>query len=315
MIDLTDHVAQILLAEYNVARMKKLPPHLLGSQRQLVKNINYFANLNSEIEQVPIQDVMTIAAMLIEELTKVAKSKKLLKVLILVPEFVDGTVNENPAFEHAIDGDFGYLRLNPALDMVLDDEVSIREFSQTKHLPMVIPPKAWTEFNKGGYLTLSAQMMRTRGSKVQNHVLKEADLESVFDSLNVLNQTPWVVNTDVFQVVKHIWENGGGIGDLPSRANNVIPTKPRDVTKEELTEWKRKSKKLKTENRNLHSLRCDLIHKLRVAEDLANEQFYFPHNVDFRGRAYPIPPHLNHLGSDLNRGMLKFSKSAPIGKQ
>lgn len=24
-------------------------------------------------------------------------------------------------------------------------------------------------------------------------------------------------------------------------------------------------------------------------------RFYFPHNVDFRGRAYPMHPHLNHL--------------------
>lgn len=40
---------------------------------------------------------------------------------------------------------------------------------------------------------------------------------------------------------------------------------------------------------------------------------YFPHNLDFRGRAYPIPPHLNHLGDDLSRGMLKFGESKPLG--
>jgi hypothetical protein len=72
---LTSHVASVLLAEYNMARMKKLPAHLLGSTRQLVQNINYFANRNSDIEQVPMTDVMKIAALLIEELTKVAKSK------------------------------------------------------------------------------------------------------------------------------------------------------------------------------------------------------------------------------------------------
>jgi len=31
---------------------------------------------------------------------------------------------------------------------------------------------------------------------------------------------------------------------------------------------------------------------------------YFPHNMDFRGRVYPIPPHLNHMGADINRGLL-----------
>ena len=41
---------------------------------------------------------------------------------------------------------------------------------------------------------------------------------------------------------------------------------------------------------------------------------YMPHNIDFRGRAYPIPPHLNHLGDDLSRGLLKFGESKPLGE-
>ena len=40
---------------------------------------------------------------------------------------------------------------------------------------------------------------------------------------------------------------------------------------------------------------------------------YFPHNIDFRGRAYPIPPHLNHIGDDLSRGLLKFAEKKPLG--
>ena len=41
---------------------------------------------------------------------------------------------------------------------------------------------------------------------------------------------------------------------------------------------------------------------------------YFPHNVDFRGRAYPIPPHFNHMGDDLSRGLLKFAEVKPLGE-
>lgn len=40
---------------------------------------------------------------------------------------------------------------------------------------------------------------------------------------------------------------------------------------------------------------------------------YFPHNMDFRGRAYPMPPHLNHLGNDLCRGLLLFADAKPLG--
>ena len=36
--------------------------------------------------------------------------------------------------------------------------------------------------------------------------------------------------------------------------------------------------------------------------------------MDFRGRVYPISPHLNHMGADLNRGILNFSTKKKLGK-
>lgn len=44
------------------------------------------------------------------------------------------------------------------------------------------------------------------------------------------------------------------------------------------------------------------------------EGFYYPHNLDFRGRAYPMHPHLNHLGSDMCRGILEFAEGRPLGE-
>ena len=37
--------------------------------------------------------------------------------------------------------------------------------------------------------------------------------------------------------------------------------------------------------------------------------------MDFRGRVYPIPPHLNHMGCDYNRGLLLFSEGKILGKR
>lgn len=53
----------------------------------------------------------------------------------------------------------------------------------------------------------------------------------------------------------------------------------------------------------------------QVARKLVNEDaFYLPHNLDFRGRAYPMHPNLNHLGSDMCRGVLEFAKGRPLGE-
>lgn len=52
----------------------------------------------------------------------------------------------------------------------------------------------------------------------------------------------------------------------------------------------------------------------QVARKLREEKaFFYPHNLDFRGRAYPLHPHLNHLGSDLCRGVLEFAVGRPLG--
>lgn len=42
---------------------------------------------------------------------------------------------------------------------------------------------------------------------------------------------------------------------------------------------------------------------------------YYPHNVDFRGRAYTMHPHLNHLGADSSRGCLQFAEAKPLGER
>lgn len=35
--------------------------------------------------------------------------------------------------------------------------------------------------------------------------------------------------------------------------------------------------------------------------------------MDFRGRVYPVPPHLTHLGADLARALLIFAEKKPLG--
>eukprot|EP00494_Astrolonche_serrata_P016114 UN16277 len=46
-----------------------------------------------------------------------------------------------------------------------------------------------------------------------------------------------------------------------------------------------------------------------------HDALFFPINLDFRGRIYPIPPHLNHIGSDVCRGMMKFAEKKKLGKR
>ena len=54
----------------------------------------------------------------------------------------------------------------------------------------------------------------------------------------------------------------------------------------------------------------------QVADEFRDEPvFYLPHNIDFRGRCYPMHAHLNHLGHDVNRGILQFAQARPLGER
>ena len=78
-------------------------------------------------------------------------------------------------------------------------------------------------------------------------------------------------------------------------------------------QYKKACKRVTVNNANLHSLRCDLQIKLKIAKMFEDDRIYFPYSIDFRGRAYPVPPNLNHLGSDLCRGLLMFDLVKPLG--
>ena len=72
-------------------------------------------------------------------------------------------------------------------------------------------------------------------------------------------------------------------------------------------------RRVKMKNAELHSLRCDIQLKIWVAEKFEEDCIYFPHNLDFRGRAYPVPQNLSHVGSDVCRGLLTFDEAKPLG--
>lgn len=98
--------------------------------------------------------------------------------------------------------------------------------------------------------------------------------------------------------------------ELREKANSNV-----DLDEQHFDEryYKYMCNRVNKQNSELHSLRCDLSIKLGIAEKFKDDVMYFPHNIDFRGRAYPIPPNLSHLGADLSRGIMMFDKAKKLG--
>ncbi|KAL8518413.1 hypothetical protein ACS0TY_009699 [Phlomoides rotata] len=186
------------------------------------------------------------------------------------------------------------------------------------YMPMLVPPLNWTGYERGAYLFLPSYIMRTHGAKQQREAVKRApkqQLEPVFQALNNLGNTKWRVNRRILSVVDRIWATGGRLADLVDREDVPLPEEPDTEDETEIKKWKWKVKNVKKENSERHSQRCDIELKLAVARKMKDEEgFYYPHNLDFRGRAYPMHPYLNHLGSDLCRGILEFAEGRPLGE-
>ncbi|KAI4312005.1 hypothetical protein MLD38_036864 [Melastoma candidum] len=92
--------------------------------------------------------------------------------------------------------------------------------------------------------------------------------------------------------------------------NSLVPVAVRPETEDELLikKWKWKVKSVQKENMERHSLWCDIELKLAVARTMKDEEgFYYPHNLDFRRRAYPMHSYLIRLGSDLCHGILEIA--------
>ncbi|KAI0087670.1 DNA/RNA polymerase [Irpex rosettiformis] len=229
---------------------------------------------------------------------------------------------EQPAFYHAYEyirgHKLGIIKLNPVVSDRMAKE-SLREALHPRHLPMLVQPKRWISYNDGGYLYNKAPVMRYKDSQEQLTYLKEAsnlgNLELFYAALDVLGSTPWKINREIFDVVLQVWNSGERLGKIPPTVlEDPEPEKPENYDsdpKARAVYIARQKAHLEAKANN-HSNRCSTNYKIEIARTFLHDTFYLPHTVDFRGRAYPLPPHLNQVGDDLSRGLMKFADGKPL---
>ncbi|KAJ3025401.1 DNA-directed RNA polymerase, partial [Rhizophlyctis rosea] len=202
-----------------------------------------------------------------------------------------------------------------------------RPYLEAWRLPMLVPPRPWLSWRKGGYLRHSSSMVRISpgvSKREAEAYLDEADarnnLTTVMRSLDVLGSTGWVINESVYEVAARCWNEGVEIKGLPRDWSGELRhvEKPREevevMTQGERSEYWRQLRRARNENSKRISERAEASYRLEIARAFLGHEIFFPHNLDFRGRAYPIPAHLNHMGNDLCRGLLTFSEKKPLGK-
>jgi len=201
----------------------------------------------------------------------------------------------------------------------------IRAFNQEKEmlsplwLPILEVPTDWTSLWVGGYSSDAASELPTLTfikSWDMDH-LRSVDFDGmkpVTDAVNHMQKTPWQVNDKVLKVMEWAWEHDREIGDMPRRSDYERPPWPKEAESdsEVKKEWSRKAGRIYELNLSLRSQRLQVIKTMHLAKKFKAKNFYYPHQVDFRGRVYPIPYYLTPQGTDLARSLLLFGKSETI---
>lgn len=185
-------------------------------------------------------------------------------------------------------------------------------------IPMLCPPVPWTSPNFGAFVLNDTKLMRFVDGAVQHQLLLEqcppVNLHPVLDALNQLGNCAWKINQPVLDIIISIFNDKGNERlDIPPPVSEAPrpPTVPggsagSKTQKHELLLYKKKVAEM-------HSLRMDALYKLSIANYVRDKVFWFPHNMDFRGRTYPCPPYFNHLGNDVTRAILLFAEGRPLG--
>lgn len=187
-------------------------------------------------------------------------------------------------------------------------------------VPMACPPLPWTSPNSGGYLLVKTDFLRLPFQALQQRELVESapepQLYPAYDSLNQLSCVPWKVNTKVLDTMIEVFNSGGSSKlEVPEHPSSCPVPEPITAGMSKLDRYQHYKQRLALRRRKaeMYSLWCDALYRLSLANHFRDRVFWLPHNMDFRGRVYPCPPHLNHLGSDLARSLLCFAKGKPLG--
>lgn len=207
-----------------------------------------------------------------------------------------------------------------------------------EYLPTIIPPKPWINAFDGGYYAKTKELWFVKARFSPKAYLEEInnrveEMQTVYNAVNAIQNTSWRINKRVYEVMEYLWKKQNIIpdkkGSYITDEDMPLPVCPvcngrveetgdhqcfnMEENKEVFKLWKKKVTQTHKENIARRSKRLTVARIISVAgEFLHEEEIYFPHQLDFRGRVYAVPSFLNPQSQDWGKGLLEFAEAKPI---
>ena len=189
--------------------------------------------------------------------------------------------------------------------------------------PMLVPPRPWKHLQRGGHLASAAHLCKSKAKNAPEadiqQLMGNSDMPRVFNALNQLQNTAWRINQSVLRTSQAIYGDSAEQDCSPyilqlrreAQKNPIVIPKNKKVPKKESkpfrgrpgsAEWLQKTRL----DRNSSQWEIEL-------GDLEKrDAFWYPYQLDFRGRIYPQAGWLSPQGDDLAKGLLEFAKGKTV---
>lgn len=248
--------------------------------------------------------------------------------LVAVGNFVASIMLEalSDLFSTEIVGEARMIRVTETAHELAREAMKLHVRLNPIFLPSLDPPEPWTDFHKGGPVDPVAQklggLVRTRHRETVAAVkaaIKSGQMKPAMDALNAVQATGWKINAYIMHVMKECQQRGIAVGGLPSRSPIPLPEMSDEdwskLNDDQKKAWRIRKAGIKQANR----ARCGDV--LRYDEDMetadvlsGHEAFFIPHNLDWRGREYPMTS-FNFQREDRVRALFLFRDGEPIGEE
>ena len=176
-----------------------------------------------------------------------------------------------------------------------------QESAEFVKLPMVEKPLPWKGIYDGGYLTKRYPLLKSGSKRALELAQASEGISNVHKALNAIQATPWRINSRILGVINECKQEG--IGRLPAFKRSIPESA--DEKREASKQWKQEEPE-----------RQKLMRQLWLADAFKDEsEFYFPWNLDWRGRLYPLFTIPVHPQSDnVGKSLIEFARGKHLGK-
>ncbi len=189
---------------------------------------------------------------------------------------------------------------------------------EPRFFPTIIPPKPWSSPEGGGYYRRVGRrplpLVKLRNRNLIEE-MRNMDMSEVYEAVNHAQNSPWRVNSNILRTIDRLLDaqrNPNSV--LPHAYEEPLPARPADMdtNPEAAKAWKKAAALVYEANAKRDAQAAQFVQVLTLARRFAAEpRIYFPYQLDFRGRMYPVCI-LSPQGTDLTKALLTFADGKPI---